>query len=272
MYDKTTKTMTNPVVWHHCLDREPVRDRTDSAEDGEQSYPSDGTGSGRDRAVEGAGSDDMGTPDEQHPTGGERNRDSLGRYLGSFYCNRYLGIVDSQAVTEIAPDRLHRTFGKIGAIVHHGQQDSVNRQLGIGVCPYLLDRLKQLCHCFCRQVLRLNRDDYTVCGGQSVQRQHTERRTAVNQNIVIIVLDLTQICFHHALATHRCHKIVFGGFQIHIGRQQIHALGVLDDAFIWIVPFFTNDRYELIGERHADIICVIAEAGSQIALRIGIDE
>ena len=59
-------------------DREPVRDRTDGAEDGERSYPSDGTGSGRDGAVEGAGSDDMGTPDEQHPTGGERNRDGQG--------------------------------------------------------------------------------------------------------------------------------------------------------------------------------------------------
>ncbi len=59
-------------------DREPVRDRTDGAEDGERSYPSDGAGSGRDGAVEGAGSDDMGSPDEQHPTGGERNRDGQG--------------------------------------------------------------------------------------------------------------------------------------------------------------------------------------------------
>ena len=59
-------------------DREPVRDRTDGVKDGERSYPSDGAGSGRDREVEGAGSDDMGTPDEQHPTGGERNRDEQG--------------------------------------------------------------------------------------------------------------------------------------------------------------------------------------------------
>lgn len=59
-------------------DREPVRDRTDGAEDGERSYPSDGAGSGRDRAVEGTGSAQLGEEDEQHPTGGERNRDGQG--------------------------------------------------------------------------------------------------------------------------------------------------------------------------------------------------
>ena len=59
-------------------DREPVRDRTDGAEDGERSYPSDGTGSGRDGAAEGTGSAQLGEKDEQHPTGGERNRDGQG--------------------------------------------------------------------------------------------------------------------------------------------------------------------------------------------------
>ena len=59
-------------------DREPVRDRTDGAKDGERSYPSDGAGSGRDGAVEGTGSAQLGEEDEQHPTGGERNRDGQG--------------------------------------------------------------------------------------------------------------------------------------------------------------------------------------------------
>ena len=59
-------------------DRASLRDRTDGAEDGGRNRPSDGAAAGRDGAVEGAGSDDMGTPDEQHPTGGERNRDGQG--------------------------------------------------------------------------------------------------------------------------------------------------------------------------------------------------
>ena len=59
-------------------DREPVRDRTDGAEDGERSYPSDGAGSRRDGAAEGTRSAQLGEKDEQHPTGGERNRDGQG--------------------------------------------------------------------------------------------------------------------------------------------------------------------------------------------------
>lgn len=59
-------------------DREPVRDRTDGAEDGERSYPSDGAGSGRDGAAEGTGSAQLGEKDEQHPTGSERDRDGQG--------------------------------------------------------------------------------------------------------------------------------------------------------------------------------------------------
>ena len=59
-------------------DREPVRDRTDGAENGERSYPSDGAGSGRDGAAEGTGSAQLGEKDEQHPTGSERNRNGQG--------------------------------------------------------------------------------------------------------------------------------------------------------------------------------------------------
>ena len=59
-------------------DREPVRDRTDGAEDGERPNPSDGAGSGRDGAAEGTGSAQLGEKDEQHPTGSERNRNGQG--------------------------------------------------------------------------------------------------------------------------------------------------------------------------------------------------
>ena len=59
-------------------DTAPRRHRTDSAADGGQPRPTDGAAAGRDGGAEGTGSDDVGTPDEQHPSGSEGDRSEQG--------------------------------------------------------------------------------------------------------------------------------------------------------------------------------------------------
>jgi len=56
-------------------DSASVRHRAGGAEDGGQPHQTDGAAAGRDGAAEGSGSTRLGEKDEQHPSGGERDRD-----------------------------------------------------------------------------------------------------------------------------------------------------------------------------------------------------
>jgi hypothetical protein len=59
----------------------------------------------------------------------------------------------------------------------------MNRQSLIEGAADLLDRRQKLRQAFEREELALQRDDYSVCGGESVDGQKVERRRAINHDI-----------------------------------------------------------------------------------------
>ena len=77
--------------------------------------------------------------------------------------------------------------------VHHGQQDAIDLQPGIDLPANPGDRLKQLLQTLCREVLRLNRNQYAVRSGQRIDREHAEGRHTINQDIIVVAPDAVQI-------------------------------------------------------------------------------
>lgn len=71
-------------------------------------------------------------------------------------------------------------FCKVGAPIHHRQQDAVNLRFGIDLPPHFADGLQQLFQSFGGQILRLDGNQYPVGGCQCINREHTQGGLAVN--------------------------------------------------------------------------------------------
>ena len=118
-----------------------------------------------------------------------------------------------------------------GAAVRHGEQDALNFQFQVYLPPYFLHCLKQLLQPFCRKILCLHRNQCGICRCQRIDRQHTERGSAVNQNIVVLAFCAFQHLFHHFLPAHGIHQSHFQSGQFDVGRDKVNALRMVQNPF-----------------------------------------
>ena len=91
------------------------------------------------------------------------------------------------------PQQSSNLFGKIGAVIHHRQQDTVNLELGVDLPLYLVYRGEQLFQPFSGQILCLNGNDDPIRSRQRIDRKHPQRRLTVNQDMGILSLQCVQI-------------------------------------------------------------------------------
>lgn len=84
---------------------------------------------------------------------------------------------------------------KIGTVVHHRQQNTINLQFRIDLPVYLVDGLQQLLQAFCGQILRLHGNQYPVCSCQSINRKHTQGRLATMRIWEYCPFTVSRYCF-----------------------------------------------------------------------------
>lgn len=114
------------------------------------------------------------------------------------------------------------------------KEGTVDSQARIDVLPDLSNGLHQLGHSLCRKILRLHGNDYAICRRQRIQSYHTERRHTINQYIVIIVFDLTQIASQNGFTAHCGDKHHFHSRQLDVGREQIDIFLVMQNTALWV--------------------------------------
>ena len=73
----------------------------------------------------------------------------------------------------------------VGAAVGHGEQDALDFQFRVDLPSDFLHGLQKLFQAFCRQILRLHRNQGGVCRCQCIDGQHPKGRSAVQQNEII---------------------------------------------------------------------------------------
>ena len=128
------------------------------------------------------------------------------------------------------PDQIADLLSVVGAAVGHGQQNTLNFQLRVDLPPNLLHGLQKLLQAFCRQVLCLHRNQSSVCRRQCVNGQHPQRWHTVQQNKIVLPLGAVQHLLEHLLPVHTVHEGYFQPCQFDVGRNQVNALCMLQNA------------------------------------------
>ena len=96
-------------------------------------------------------------------------------------------------------------LGKVGAIIHHRQQDAINLELGIDLPLHLVYGLEQLFQALGGQIFRLDGDYDPVGSRQGVDREHPQGGLAVNQDMGILSLERVQVLPQDGLTAYGVH-------------------------------------------------------------------
>ena len=100
---------------------------------------------------------------------------------------------------------------------------SISR-LGIHRGLDLLDGADQRRQPLERVVLALHRDEHALRGDQRVQREHVQRRRAVDEDDFVLVVDgLERVAQLELAARHGSQQADFGGGQVLVGRHEREA-------------------------------------------------
>ena len=83
----------------------------------------------------------------------------------------------------------HYLVGKIGAIVVHREQNTLDFEMGIAGLADLLTRLQQFRNAFEGEIFSLDGNNDAVGRDQGVYRKDVERRRAIDEDVVIVGLD-----------------------------------------------------------------------------------
>mgnify|MGYP006955158455 CR=1 FL=1 len=89
-------------------------------------------------------------------------------------------------VTEIFAELARYIQGQAVARVVHGTQYALNLKIRVHRFLNLLDGVHQGRQAFQRVILALHRNKHGIGGRQGVDRQQTQRRRAINQDVVVV--------------------------------------------------------------------------------------
>ena len=127
-------------------------------------------------------------------------------------------------------------------------------QLGIDLPLDALHRIDQFRHVLGSKILCLNRNENIIRCRQSIDDQHTEGRTAIQQNIIIVLFDLIHILPQHRLPAHDIHQTHLNGGQGTVARDEIKALMMVADLRMLIAADTSHDIVHGIAQCQRQII------------------
>ena len=110
------------------------------------------------------------------------------------------------------------------ASVVHGDDDAEDVELRIQVLLHERDGVEQLGEPFERVVLGLHRDEDLPRGDQRVDREHAQRRRAVDEDEVVAVDVAGERVLEHVLVARASGELHDGAGQVRAGRQQREML------------------------------------------------
>ena len=119
----------------------------------------------------------------------------------------------------------------VGAAVRHSQQDALDFQFRVDLPPDFLHSLQKLFQTFRGKVLCLYGYQSSVCRRQRVNGQHPKGGSAVQQNIVIVLLCTVQDLLQHFFPAHGIDKGNFQPCQLNVGRDEVYTLCMVQHTF-----------------------------------------
>ena len=129
------------------------------------------------------------------------------------------------------PDQRVDLSAIVGAVICHRQQDAFDFQLRVDLPMHLVDGLQKLFQTFRGKVLCLYGYQSSVCRRQRVNGQHPKGGSAVQQNIVIVLLCTVQDLLQHFFPAHGIDKGNFQPCQLNVGRDEVYTLCMVQHTF-----------------------------------------
>ena len=171
------------------------------------------------------------------------------------------------------PQQGGNLLGEVGAVVHHRQQYAVDLELGVDLPLHLVYGLEQLFQALGGQVLRLDGDYDPVGGGQGIDREHTQGRLAVNQDMGILSLERVQILPQDGLTAHGVHQGDLHAGELDVGGHQVNAFRVVQDTLAGAQRLVHQDTAHRVGQGKGQLVRLgVAQADGQAALRVPVDQ
>ena len=121
--------------------------------------------------------------------------------------------------------------------------------------------------------MALHRNDYTVSCRKRIDRNHTQARHTVNENIIVLVLDLIQIVPQYDFSAHYIYKRYLHSGEFDICGHEINALRMVQDPFIRHDRLLHDDLAHNGSQGNRKLIWLIpTERIRKVALRVRIYE
>src|SRR5580704_13559890 len=114
-----------------------------------------------------------------------------------------------------------------GATVVHGGNHPEDAEVLIGELTHVVDGLEELTDPAMTQRLALQRNHHSLCGCQSVDGQHAQRRWAVDENDVVLHQDWLEGASQDVFATGSTEQMDLGAGQVDGCRYQTQAFDSL---------------------------------------------
>ena len=165
------------------------------------------------------------------------------------------------------PDVGQHGLGVVAAPVEHRRQDPEDLEVGVEDALHVGDGVEQLPHAAVAEHLARHRDDQPARGGERVQRQHAERRRAVQQHDVVVVDHRLERGAQDVLPTRARQQLRLRAGELDHARQQVHPVLARDQGLGGVD---LAEQHLVDARRH--LVGVDAEAEGQAGLGVQVDE
>ena len=126
---------------------------------------------------------------------------------------------------------------------------------------------------FCGKILCLHRNQGSVCRRQRVDGEHSQRRHTVQQYKIVLPLGTVQHLFQHLFPVHAVYQSHFQPCQFDIGRDQVNALCMVQNALAGLDELVVHGFLHQGGKGGRQFIGLLpAHADGQAALWVGVHQ
>ena len=138
---------------------------------------------------------------------------------------------------------------------------------------YVLHSADQFRHILRSQIVGLHGNQHIIRSRKGVDDQHTEGRVAVEQHIVVGLLDTVHIAPQHRFPAHDVHKAHFHSRQGAVCRDKIKALMVAQDFRVAAVFRICHNVIQRVAKRYRQVVGLsLSQHFGEIALRVNINQ
>ncbi len=151
----------------------------------------------------------------------DQRRQTVARRFGEAHIARNDGAVD--LVAEVLEQLPRDVVRQVVARVEHGAQQALDLERRIQEAPNLVDGLEQRGQPLQREIFALSGDHHRVRRHQRVDRQHVQRRRAIDDDVGVALAQLLERMTQAQLAPQFLQQPDFGAGQVSVPRQQVIA-------------------------------------------------